>query len=97
MANSMERGSAQEPTLLPVVRRVIQQLNLAYVDCAGVNGKKRLAETYSAWLLGGHTGPSGLRQYVQALGEQLYDTDARAQFSHQAEQLLLNLQSGFAR
>lgn len=97
MPNPAEQIVAPQPKLLPVVRRVIQQLDTLYMSCAsGAATKKRLADVYAHWLAAGRTGPSGLRLYVQALGAQLGDAGSRATFTEQAEQVLIHLQSGYA-
>lgn len=81
--------------LLPVVRRLIEQLDALFLECTGNAGKSALSDTYQRWLGGGRTGPSGLRHYVLALGNQLGDPILRASFTEQAERMLLNLQSGY--
>lgn len=97
MPNLAEQTVAPQPKLLPVVRRVIQQLDALYIEYAeGVRAKSRLADVYAHWLAAGKTGPSGLRFYVQALGAQLGDANSRALFTEQAERVLIHLQSGYA-
>ncbi len=91
--------AAAQPKLLPVVRRVIQQLDLLYVNYAQVSNAvahHRLEEVYGQWLAAGRTGPSGLRFYVQALEEALTENTSRAAFVEQAEEVLVHLQSGYA-
>jgi hypothetical protein len=97
MPNLAEQTVAPQPKLLPVVRRVIEQLDALYMESAGsVKAKSQLADVYSHWLAGGRTGPSGLRYYVQALVAQLGDEDSRAVFAEAAERVLIHLQSGYA-
>ncbi len=80
--------------LLPVVERMIHQLDSVFVDCAGPVGQGLAEDTYRQWLLAGKTGPSGLRQYVSSLGSQL-EPERRREFSLRAEQMLDHLGSGF--
>jgi hypothetical protein len=84
-----------QPNLLPVVRRVIEQLNQLFIDYFGPVGKGLVAEVFQQWLHAGKTGPSGLRHYVYALGVQLEDPVVRKKFTERAERLLLHLQSGY--
>ncbi len=80
--------------LLPVVERMIHQLDSVFVDFAGPVGQGLAEDTYRQWLLAGKTGPSGLRQYVSSLGSQL-DPDQRREFSERAQLMLDHLGSGF--
>ena len=96
MPDSSGHPAQHQPKLLPVVRRVIQQLDALFIDCAGTTEAPRLADTYRYWLAGGRTGPSGLRHYMQALGAQLSTPEPRATFMQQAERVLIHLQSGYA-
>lgn len=84
-----------QPNLLPVVRRVIEQLNQLFVEHFGVGGKQLTEDVFLQWLHAGKTGPSGLRHYVYALGVQLDDPSLRKKFTERAERLLLHLQSGY--
>lgn len=97
MPNLAKRPLVPQPKLLPVVRRVIQQLDALYLEYAGgVQAKNRMANVYTHWLASGRTGPSGLRSYVQALAVQLVEENSRAMFTEQAERVLIHLQSGYA-
>ncbi len=93
IAPKVERHS--QPNLLPVVRRVIEQLNQLFIDHFGLLGKGLVEDVFKNWLHAGKTGPSGLRHYVYALGVQLEDPDVRKDFTERAERLLLHLQSGY--
>lgn len=95
MRNQAQLMAAVQPKLLPVVKRVIEQLDILFIESAGSAGKGKLAEIYKRWLNGGKTGPSGLRHYVSALSLQLLDPAEREVFSAEAERVLLNLQSGY--
>lgn len=95
MSNLAASPRYSEPKLLPVVRRVIEQLNLLFIDHFGVLGKGLVDDVFKQWLLAGKTGPSGLRRYVSALGMQLQDTRVRDDFTERADRLLLHLQSGY--
>ncbi len=91
--------AVNQPTLLPVVRRVILQLDQLYLEFSHLGDavdRGRLAELYGQWLSAGRTGPSGLRFYAQALGAALPEGDSRVAFSVQAEGVLVHLQSGYA-
>jgi hypothetical protein len=87
--------ASQPPKLLPVVRRVIEQLDQLFIGYFGRQGKSLAHEVFKQWLMAGKTGPSGLRRYVYALGSQLDDAGVRTEFSERAERLLLHLQSGY--
>ena len=89
----VERHS--QPNLLPVVRRVVEQLNQLFIEHFGLLGKGLVEEVFKHWLHAGKTGPSGLRHYVYALGVQLEDPTVRKDFIERAERLLLHLQSGY--
>lgn len=95
MSNSAALSRHSQPNLLPVVRRVIEQLDALFVDHFGRTGKGLVAEVFKQWLQAGKTGPSGLRHYVYALGVQLEDPAVRKDFTERAERLLLHLQSGY--
>lgn len=81
--------------LLPIVSRMVQQLNTLYLSHAGVMGLDLADGVYRQWLRTGKTGPSGLRQYAYSLGGQLDDPRIQHQFHRQADELLMGLQSGY--
>lgn len=81
--------------LLPIVSRMVQQLNTLYLSHAGVMGLDFADDVYRQWLRTGKTGPSGLRQYAYSLGGQLDDPRVQHQFHRQADELLMSLQSGY--
>lgn len=83
--------------LLPVVARMVQQLNSLYVSYAGAVGIELADDVYRQWIRAGKTGASGLRQYAYSLGVQLDAPQEQSQFRRQAEELLLTLQSGYIR
>jgi hypothetical protein len=84
-----------QPKLLPVVRRVIEQLDQLFVGYFGKQGKSLAHEVFKQWIRAGKTGPSGLRRYVYSLGTQLDDPSVRTEFTERAERMLLHLQSGY--
>jgi hypothetical protein len=84
-----------QPNLLPVVRRVIEQLDQLFLRHFGLLGKSLVDDVFAQWLRSGKTGPSGLRHYVYALSMQLDGSDKRNEFVEHADRLLLNLQSGY--
>ncbi len=94
----MQRSaSTTHPTphkILPVVTRVIEQLDKVFLERSGAGGQARLELVFQRWLSSGKTSPSGLRHYVNALAEQL-DERERKEFSVRAERILLHLQSGY--
>jgi len=90
-------AAAQEKVLLPVVQRMIQQLDALFVEFVGPVGMELAEDIFKQWLKMGKTGPSGLRQYAYALGVQLDNPAERQQFTDYADQLLLQLQSGYVR
>lgn len=85
----------QKKVLLPVVERMIQQLDSVFVNFAGPVGPAVAEDIYSRWLLAGKTGPSGLRQYAYSLGMQLDDEQIQRSFQKQADELLTHLHSGY--
>lgn len=95
MSNTAALARHSQPNLLPVVRRVIEQLNQLFIDHFGLLGKGLIEDVFKHWLQAGKTGPSGLRHYVYALGMQLDDPAVRKDFTERAERLLLHLQSGY--
>lgn len=95
MSNTAALARHSQPNLLPVVRRVIEQLNQLFIDHFGLLGKGLTEELFKQWLQAGKTGPSGLRHYVYALSMQLDDPAVRKVFIERAERLLLHLQSGY--
>lgn len=84
-----------QPKLLPVVRRVIEQLDQLFVEHFGKLGKTLAEDVFKQWLIAGKTGPSGLRHYVYSLSTQLDDPAIRTRFTEKAERMLLHLQSGY--
>jgi hypothetical protein len=95
MSNQATLARHSQPNLLPVVRRVIEQLNQLFLEHFGILGKSLTNDIFKHWLQAGKTGPSGLRHYVYALSVQLEDPDTRKDFIERAERLLLHLQSGY--
>lgn len=95
MSNPAAQIRHSQPNLLPVVRRVIEQLNQLFLDDFGLLGKSLTDDVFRNWLQAGKTGPSGLRHYVYALSVQLDDPALRKDFIERAERLLLHLQSGY--
>jgi hypothetical protein len=94
--NSLLTSYAPAPkVLLPVVSRMVQQLNSLYLSYAGAVGRELADGVYRQWLRTGKTGPSGLRQYAYSLGVQLDSPLEQHHFRRQADELLLNLQSGY--
>ena len=89
------RPRSVQPNLLPVVRRVIEQLDQLFINSYGRLGKSLADEVFKHWLQSGKTGPSGLRHYVFALGVQFDDPALRTDFTERAERLLLHLQSRY--
>ncbi len=95
MSNSVALARHSQPNLLPVVRRVIEQLDQLFIDHFGLLGKGLVKDVFKQWLQAGKTGPSGLRHYVYALSVQLDNPAVRKDFIERAERLLLHLQSGY--
>jgi len=95
MSNPAIQIRHSQPNLLPVVRRVIEQLNQLFIEDFGLLGKSLTDDIFRNWLQAGKTGPSGLRHYVYALSVQLDDPALRKDFIERAERLLLHLQSGY--
>ncbi len=94
----MQRSaSATQPAphkILPVVTRVVEQLDKVFIELSGTGGQSRLEMVFQQWLSAGKISPSGLRHYVNALAAQL-DERLRSEFSARAERILLHLQSGY--
>lgn len=95
MSRPATQPRAVQPNLLPVVKRVIDQLDQLFIGFYGRLGKSLANEVFKHWLQSGKTGPSGLRHYVFSLGVQLEDPAVRKDFTERAERLLLHLQSGY--
>lgn len=95
MSKSAVQSRLAQPTLLPVVRRVIEQVDELFLHLYGRRGKGLIDEVSGHWLQSGKTGPSGLRHYIFALGVQFDDPAVRKDFTVRAERLLLHLQSGY--
>jgi hypothetical protein len=95
MNNQYNVNITAAKVLLPIVARKIQQLNSLYISYAGAVGMELAEDVYRQWLRAGKTGPSGLRQYAYSLGVQLDSPQEQHQFRHQADELLLHLQSGY--
>ena len=81
---------------MPVVARMVVQLDALFVETVGPIGVELAGAALKKWLDEGKTGPSALRRYVQALGEQLDNSDDRKAFLEKAERLLLQPQSGLS-
>jgi hypothetical protein len=84
-----------QPKLLPVVTRVIEQVDLLFIEYFGRSGERMAEEVFKHWLRAGKTSPSGLRHYVYALARQLQERHLRDNFIERAERMLLHLQSGY--
>lgn len=95
MSHTATQPRPAQPKLLPVVKRVIEQLDQLFIEYYGRMGKSLADEVFKHWLQSGKTGPSGLRHYVFALGVQFDDPAVRKDFTGRAERLLLHLQSGY--
>lgn len=95
MQSAAVLSQTYQPKLLPVVRRVIEQLDQLFIGYFGKQGKSLALEVFKQWLVAGKTGPSGLRRYVYSLGSQLDDPEVRTEFTERAERMLLHLQSGY--
>jgi hypothetical protein len=80
--------------IMPLVAQMIAQLDGLFVEFVGPIGIELAGAALIKWLSEGKTGPSGLRRYAQALGEQLESPSERKEFLIKAERLLLQLQSG---
>lgn len=81
--------------ILPVVTRVIEQLDKLFIELSGESGQSRLNGIFQQWLNAGKTSPSGLRHYISALNAQLDNPQKQDEFSVRAERILLHLQSGY--
>lgn len=98
VVRSSTRSSAlPEKVLLPVVQRMINQLDSLFVEFVGPVGLELAEDVYKLWVKTGKTSPSGLRQYAYALSVQLDNPAERQQFTEYADHLLLQLQSGYVR
>lgn len=82
--------------LLPLVAQMIAQMDALLVEFVGPIGFELAAVALQQWLAEGKTGPSALRRYAQALGEQLDNLNDRKEFMAKSERLLLQLQSGLS-
>ncbi len=82
--------------ILPLVAQTIAQLDALFVEFVGPIGFELAGAVLKKWLDEGKTGPSALRRYAQALGEQLDSPNERKEFLAKAERLLLQLQSGLS-
>lgn len=93
----MQRAaSAHQSTphkILPVVTRVIEQLDTLFVEMSGKAGTPEAI--FEEWLSTGKIAPSGLRYYVYALELQFDNPTKRNEFSSRAERVLQHLQSGY--
>ncbi len=89
--------AVHDKVLLPVVQRMINQLDSLFVEFVGPVGMELAEDVYTLWLKTGKTGPSSLRQYAYALSVQLDNPAERQQFTEHADHLLLQLQSGYVR
>lgn len=81
--------------ILPVVTRVIEQLDKLFIELSGSSGQSRRERVFQQWLSSGKASPSGLRHYITALGDQFEDRKMREEFSVRAQRILLHLQSGY--
>lgn len=95
----MQRAASIPPVsshkILPVVTRVIEQLDKLFIELSGDIGRARVESVFQQWLRSGKTSPSGLRHYISALSLQLPDQKVREQFAARADRILLHLQSGY--
>lgn len=96
-AASPVHSATPAKVLLPVVQRMINQLDSLFVEFVGPVGLELAEDVFKQWLNTGKTGASGLRQYAYSLGVQLDNPAERRQFNDYADHLLLQLQSGYVR
>lgn len=82
--------------IMPLVAQMIAQLDALFVEFVGPIGFELAGVALRKWLDEGKVGPSALRRYTQALGEQLDNPNDRKEFLVKAERLLLQLQLGLS-
>jgi len=95
MSLSVKTPDAPAKVLLPVVTRMLAQLDNLFVDFAGPVGIELAKDVYRQWLRAGKTGPSALRQYAFSLRMQLDNPTEQQAFAQRADALLEQLQSGY--
>jgi hypothetical protein len=78
-------------SLLPVVLKMIDQLNELLVEFVGPIGFELADDVFQAWLKSGKTGPSGLNRYVVELAQLIENSAERAKFMAGSEQILSKL------
>lgn len=70
--------------VLPVVRKMLAEIDDHYVRYVGPYGRMLAEEAYEAWVAGGHTGPSALMRYVRLLSKFVPDARRREEFEARA-------------
>lgn len=85
-----DKGS-KEKMLLPVVRRMVAQLDQLFVEFAGPVAPELVGDVFAHWLISGKTGPSGLSRYVEGLAQLLDNPADQARFTTRARDVVARL------
>ena len=78
-------------SLLPVVLKMIDQLNQLLVEFVGPIGLELADDVFQSWLKSGKTGPGGLNRYVSELAKLIENSAERAKFTEGSERILSKL------
>ncbi len=88
---SQAAAFANGKKLLPVVQRMVVQLDQLFVEFVGPVGPELVGDVFAHWLVSGKTGPSGLLRYIESLAQHLDNPGERARFSARASEILARL------
>jgi len=81
----------KEKMLLPLVRRMVAQLDQLFVEFAGPVAPELVGDVFAHWLISGKTGPSGLSRYVEGLAQLLDNPADQARFTARARDIVARL------
>lgn len=81
----------KEKMLLPVVRRMVAQLDQLFVEFAGPVAPELVGEVFAYWLISGKTGPSGLSRYIEGLAQILDNPADQVRFTARARDIVARL------
>lgn len=77
--------------LLPVVRRMVAQLDQLFTEFVGPVAPELVGDVFAHWLVSGKTGPSGLLRYIEGLANLLDTPEDQARFTARARLILVRL------
>jgi hypothetical protein len=89
-SSASDKGT-KEKMLLPLVRRMVAQLDQLFVEFAGPVAPELVGDVFAYWLSSGKTGPSGLSRYIEGLARLLDNPADQVRFTTRARDIVARL------